>query len=138
MTPEQFADELARAGFEPAVTVTREAGGMLGDHTHPFEAKALILSGDIRIATAASERVYQAGDVFHLAAEDNEKTASVQPAPNVLQDIASALGGLDNLASWLYWERRGSASPSPLDGASNERRAVMLKALERVEKARCK
>lgn len=75
---------------------------------------------------------------FHLAAEDNEKTASVQPAPNVLQDIASALGGLDNLASWLYWERRGSASPSPLDGASNERRAVMLKALERVEKARCK
>ena len=47
-----------------------EAGGMLGDHTHPFEAKALILSGDIRIATAASERVYQAGDVFHLAAEE--------------------------------------------------------------------
>jgi len=70
MTPEQFADELAREGFEPAVTVTREAGGMLGDHTHPFEAKALILSGDIRIATAASERVYQAGDVFHLAAEE--------------------------------------------------------------------
>ena len=70
MTPEQFADELARAGFEPAVTVTREAGGMLGDPTHPFEAKALILSGDIRIATAALERVYQTGDVFHLAAED--------------------------------------------------------------------
>jgi len=75
---------------------------------------------------------------FRLAAEDDEKTATAQPqpAPNVLQDIASALGGLDNLASWLYWERRGSASPSPLDGASNERRAVMLKALERVEKAR--
>ena len=70
MTPEQFADELARQGFEPAVTVTREAGGMLGDPTHPFEAKALILSGDIRIATAASERVYQAGDAFHLAAEE--------------------------------------------------------------------
>ncbi len=70
MTPEQFADELAREGFEPAVTVTREAGGMLGDPTHPFEAKALILSGDIRIATAMSERVYQAGDVFHLAAEE--------------------------------------------------------------------
>ena len=34
------------------------------------QAKALILSGDIRIATAASERVYQAGDVFHLAAQE--------------------------------------------------------------------
>lgn len=75
---------------------------------------------------------------FRLAAEEREKTTPAQPAPNVLQDIASALGGLDNLASWLYWERRGSASPSPLDGASSERRAVMLKALERVEKARCK
>jgi quercetin dioxygenase-like cupin family protein len=70
MTPEQFAEELAREGFEPAVTVTREADGMLGDHTHPFEAKALILSGDIRIATATSERVFQAGDIFHLAAEE--------------------------------------------------------------------
>lgn len=69
MTPEQFAGR-GLEGFRPAVTVTREAGGMLGDHTHPFEAKALILSGDIRIATATSERVYQAGDVFHLAAEE--------------------------------------------------------------------
>ena len=68
MTPEQFALELAREGFEPAVTVTREAGGMLGDHTHPFEAKALVLSGDIRIATPTLERVYDVGDVFHLAA----------------------------------------------------------------------
>lgn len=70
MTPEQFAAELAREGFEPAITVTREAGGMLADHTHPFEAKALILSGDIRIATATSERVYEAGDIFHLAAQE--------------------------------------------------------------------
>ncbi len=70
ITPEHFAAELAREGFEPPVTVTREAGGMLGDHTHPFEAKALVLSGDIRIATARSERVYEVGDIFHLAAEE--------------------------------------------------------------------
>lgn len=68
MTPDQFAFLLEQEGFEPAVTVTRDAGGMLADHTHPFEAKALILSGDIRIATAASERVYQTGEVFHLQA----------------------------------------------------------------------
>ena len=68
MTPDQFASLLEQEGFEPAVTVTRDAGGMLADHTHPFEAKALILSGDIRIVTAAPERVYQTGEVFHLQA----------------------------------------------------------------------
>jgi len=67
---------------------------------------------------------------------DSQSTAT--PAQNVLQDIASALGGVDFVASWLYWERRTSASCSPLDGASDERRAVILKALERVEKAHCK
>lgn len=68
MTPEQFAAELAREGFEPAVTVTREAGGMLGDHTHPFDAKALILAGEIGITVAGVEQVYRAGEMFQLPA----------------------------------------------------------------------
>jgi len=77
------------------------------------------------------------GDL-HAAPTDDEKPSATAAEPNVLQDIASALGGLDHVASWLYWERRGSASWSPLDGASTERRAVMLEALQRVEKARRK
>lgn len=75
---------------------------------------------------------------FRAIAADGEKRSMTTPAPGVLQDIASALGGMDRVASWLYWERRGSASWSPLDGASEEQRAVVLKALERVEKARRK
>lgn len=71
-------------------------------------------------------------------ADDDDPSSAGPSAPNVLQDIASALGGLDHVASWLYWERRESSSWSPLDGASNEQRALMLKALERVEKARRK
>jgi len=46
-------------------TVSRDAGSM-GQHTHPFEAKALILEGELVIATAAGERTYTEGDVFHL------------------------------------------------------------------------
>lgn len=65
-----FAQTLAGEGFEPPVTVTREAGGMLDDHTHPFEAKALILSGEIRIVAGASERTYSVGEVFHLQAHE--------------------------------------------------------------------
>lgn len=70
MTPDEFTQSLARAGFGPPVTVARDAGGMMADHTHSFEAKALILSGEIRIVTAAWERVYGVGDVFHLQAEE--------------------------------------------------------------------
>ncbi len=68
MDTQLFTQTLVQDGFETPVTVAREAGGMLADHAHPFEAKALVLSGDIRIATATSERVYQPGEVFHLQA----------------------------------------------------------------------
>ena len=74
----------------------------------------------------------------HRNVDDGEASAAAPTAPNVLQDIASALGGLDHVAPWLYWERRESASWSPLDGASDEQRALVLKALESVEKARRK
>ncbi|MFI8616731.1 cupin domain-containing protein [Acidovorax sp. NPDC077693] len=68
--PDTFTRALADEGFEPPVTVTREPDGRLDDHTHPFEAKALILSGEIRIVTAGSDRLYGVGDVFHLQAHE--------------------------------------------------------------------
>jgi len=67
MTREEFTAMLAAEGFEPPVLVEREACGRMPAHRHPFEAKALILQGEIRIATARGDRTYGAGDVFHLA-----------------------------------------------------------------------
>ncbi|VVE89541.1 cupin domain-containing protein [Pandoraea bronchicola] len=69
MQREAFERELAQEGFAEGVTVTREAGD-LEAHTHPFEAKALILSGEIAIRVGDSERVYREGDVFHLKANE--------------------------------------------------------------------
>lgn len=51
MDTPQFTQFLAQECLEPAVTVTREPGGALDEHTHSFEAKALILAGEIRIVT---------------------------------------------------------------------------------------
>ncbi|GAA6120921.1 cupin [Acidovorax sp. FG27] len=66
-----FQRQLAEEGFDPAVRVEREADGRWDEHTHPFEAKALILSGEIRIRTGAgTDRTYREGDVFHLAHEE--------------------------------------------------------------------
>ncbi|MBL8451206.1 MAG: cupin domain-containing protein [Zoogloea sp.] len=48
--------------------VEREAHGRLDLHTHPFEALALILAGEIRIDMDGESRLYRVGEVFHLAA----------------------------------------------------------------------
>jgi quercetin dioxygenase-like cupin family protein len=65
--PERFTLQLREQGFEQIATVTREPNGFLNIHTHPFEAKALILSGEITLICEGGERLYRPGEVFHLA-----------------------------------------------------------------------
>ncbi len=69
MHRETFERSLAEEGFPEPVVVTREAGAM-EEHAHPFEAKALILAGEVHIRVAGEERLYRAGDVFHLGANE--------------------------------------------------------------------
>ncbi|EON15633.1 MULTISPECIES: hypothetical protein [Pandoraea] len=69
MQRDAFERELALEGFTELVKVTREAGN-LDVHAHPFEAKALILFGEIAIRIGDNERVYHEGDVFHLRANE--------------------------------------------------------------------
>jgi quercetin dioxygenase-like cupin family protein len=68
MDKEAFIAALAKEGFRELVTVEREANGGLDLHTHPFEAKALILDGEISIVTGGTESVYRPGAIFHLQA----------------------------------------------------------------------
>lgn len=68
MSPEQFVAQLGAEGFVEVVTVERAAAGRLDDHAHPFEAKALILDGEITLRVAGEATVYRAGQIFHLPA----------------------------------------------------------------------
>lgn len=71
ISPETFTHTLRHEGYADPVRVEREPNGFWDMHTHPFEAKALILQGEIRIRTAqGAERTYSAGEVFHLAHEE--------------------------------------------------------------------
>lgn len=63
-----FEENLVSEGYSEIVTVERVAHGFLDTHAHPFEAKALILAGEIALRVDATERRYQVGDVFHLPA----------------------------------------------------------------------
>ena len=68
MERDQFVELLRQEGFEQLVTVEREPNGALELHRHPFEAKALILDGELRLVQDGREQVCRRGDQFHLAA----------------------------------------------------------------------
>ena len=70
MEADDFIQMLGREGYAAPVPVERAPNGRLDEHTHPIEAKALILEGEIRIVTAGRERVYGPGQVFHLQANE--------------------------------------------------------------------
>ena len=68
MTRDQFIQMLVSDGFPDPVLVEREAGGFLGDHAHPFEVKALVISGKIDLVIDGKRSSYITGEVFHLSA----------------------------------------------------------------------
>lgn len=68
MERDEFIEALKREGFAEVVTVTRDPQGALDEHTHPFEAKALILFGELTLRVGETDHLYKAGDTFHLPA----------------------------------------------------------------------
>lgn len=68
MKEQEFEAGLQAEGFETITTVTKEPGYAMGDHAHPFDACALITAGSITLAVDGFVSIYNAGDVFRLAA----------------------------------------------------------------------
>ena len=57
---------LVLEGFPEPTFVEREADGFLDDHTHPFEVKALVVSGQIDLVVDGVMTSYISGELFHL------------------------------------------------------------------------
>ena len=68
MKKEKFIQLLASEGFPEPIEVVRDRNTVTEPHSHPFEAKAFILEGQIDIVINNQRTVYLAGDVFHLPA----------------------------------------------------------------------
>lgn len=62
-------DAQARAdGFEEILDRDWGAGEVLPEHTHPFDARALVIRGDMWLEHGGASRHLQPGDGFELAA----------------------------------------------------------------------
>jgi quercetin dioxygenase-like cupin family protein len=61
-----FEAQLKAQGNQEVNLVTRDASYQLGEHSHPFDACALITAGSIRLQVTGVDRVYHAGEVFEL------------------------------------------------------------------------
>ena len=65
MDQQAFKTMLENEGFE-VVVVEREANKGMDLHSHPFEAKAMVIEGEIRVVVDGKETYCRAGDTFHL------------------------------------------------------------------------
>jgi quercetin dioxygenase-like cupin family protein len=67
MDKADFKIQLEAELFNEIVEVVKPANEFVGIHTHPFEAKALIVQGELSISVNNVSRLYKLGDVFQLA-----------------------------------------------------------------------
>jgi hypothetical protein len=70
MNRQQFLEMLAKEGYPEPLEVSQPANGSLGEHTHPFSVKALVIAGAIEITITGSTQRYTEGDIFELAYEE--------------------------------------------------------------------
>jgi quercetin dioxygenase-like cupin family protein len=69
MNTQDFEAQLKADNFDEIVTLEKPIGYAMGEHTHPFEAWALITQGDITLTVNDVSTTYGVGDVFRLPAK---------------------------------------------------------------------
>lgn len=68
MNAQEFEASLKAEHYDQILTISKEVGYQMGDHTHPFDACALVTAGQIDIAVGGVSRVYKTGDIFRVPA----------------------------------------------------------------------
>lgn len=68
MSPAEFEATLKADNFGEMIPVERPAGYSLGEHTHTFDARALITSGEFTLQVNGVSTTYAAGEIFRLPA----------------------------------------------------------------------
>jgi mannose-6-phosphate isomerase-like protein (cupin superfamily) len=67
-TFDQFRSERLQQGFDEVLERPWAPGAVVGTHTHPFDADALVVQGEMWLEVGGQERRLITGDGFVLAA----------------------------------------------------------------------
>jgi quercetin dioxygenase-like cupin family protein len=67
MNVQGFEAALQQDGFTELLVRQQPPGYFLGDHQHAFDARALVIQGDITLTVAGAASAYPFGTVFELA-----------------------------------------------------------------------
>jgi quercetin dioxygenase-like cupin family protein len=70
MNEAQFIEMLQQEDYPDPVEVRQAPNGSLGEHSHPFAVKALVIDGSIDITIQGNRKTYSIGDVFQLGFEE--------------------------------------------------------------------
>jgi quercetin dioxygenase-like cupin family protein len=70
MNEAQFIEMLQQEDYPDPVEVRQAPNGSLGEHSHPFAVKALVIDGSINITIQNNRKTYSIGDVFQLGFEE--------------------------------------------------------------------
>jgi mannose-6-phosphate isomerase-like protein (cupin superfamily) len=85
-----FEAELRRDGYDEIVDARLFPDHKPGDHSHPYDVRALILEGEFTIAVNGEPRTYRPGDIFAL---DAKRRHSEWTGPNGVTYLAGRRHG---------------------------------------------
>ncbi|MBV8937193.1 MAG: cupin domain-containing protein [Alphaproteobacteria bacterium] len=68
MNRTDFETELSAQGYREVVDRQMPAGHINSEHAHEFDARLMVLEGEMTVACDGEERTYRAGDTFAMSA----------------------------------------------------------------------
>ena len=68
MNRAEFESELRNQGYLEVADRRMEANATNPEHAHEFDARLLVLEGEMTITSEGEERTYRAGDTFAMTA----------------------------------------------------------------------
>jgi quercetin dioxygenase-like cupin family protein len=68
MNRAEFETELCEQGYLEVADRRMEANATNPEHSHEFDARLLVLEGEMTIISEGEERTYRAGDVYAMTA----------------------------------------------------------------------
>ena len=68
MNTTDFEASLASEGYDEVLTREMEPGKYIGEHDHPFDARIMVLDGEISLTVDGDVTIYREGDTCTMAA----------------------------------------------------------------------